>query len=78
MLHTWLTERVTRLAARAAGVRSTGATWRVVRGPTFDNSIAVLALDERAATVTISRSGGEEEDGPPLAQLHPLELSGGD
>ncbi len=76
LLHTWLTERVTRLVARAAGVRSTGATWRVVRGPTFDNSIAVLVLDERAATVTISRSGGEEEDGPALAQLHQRVLSG--
>ena len=78
MLHTWLTERITRLVARAAGVRSTGATWRVVRGPSFDNSIAVLTLDERAAAVTISRSGGEEEDGPALSELHTRRLSGRD
>jgi hypothetical protein len=71
-------ERLLRLLARTAGVRAPAASWNVVHGPTFDNSIAVLALDERAAEVTISRSGGEEEDGPALAKLHALELSGGD
>ncbi len=78
LLHTRVVERLMQLAARAAGVRGTGATWRVVRGPTFDNSIAVLTLDERAAHVTISRSGGEDEDGPALAELHTRALSGSD
>ena len=78
MLKTPVAERLLRLLARTAGVRPPAVAWKLVRGPTFDNSIAVLALDERAAAVTISRSGGEEEDGPALAALHELELSGGD
>jgi hypothetical protein len=78
VLRTSLAERAARLLARTAGVRAPKASWRAVRGPTFDNSIAVLALDERAAQVTISRSGGEEDDGPALQQLHAQELSGRD
>jgi hypothetical protein len=78
VLRTGLAERIARLLARTAGVRPPKASWRLVRGPTFDNSIAVLALDERAAQVTISRSGGEEDDGPALQQLHAQQLSGRD
>ncbi len=77
LLHTWFAARVLRLFARAAGVRAPDASWKVVEGPTFDNSIAVLDLDERSASVTISRSGGEEEDGPALRVLHTRKLSGG-
>jgi hypothetical protein len=66
---------IARLLARFAGVRPTGARWRTVAGPTFDNSIAVLQLDERAATLTISRSCPEDEDGPVLQALHSQMLS---
>ena len=50
--------------ARAAGVAPVRPSTGACAGPTFDNSIAVLELDERAARVTISRSGPEDEDGP--------------
>ena len=78
--HTRLGERVSRAGSRglpASGSRRRDLA-RSCAAPTFDNSIGVLELDERAARVTISRSGGEEEDGPALAQLHTRELSGGD
>jgi PhoD-like phosphatase len=65
-----------RLLARLAGVRPTGARWRAVAGPTFDNSIAVLELDARAARLTMSRSCPEDETGPVLQALHERELSG--
>ena len=68
---------IMRMLARMAGVRRPAADWRFLDGPTFDNSIAVLELDARAARVTISRSGPEDEDGPPLASLHTRVLSPG-
>jgi hypothetical protein len=61
--------------ARAAGVCRPDVRWRIVAKPTFDNSIAVLDLDERAAAVTIRRSEPEGDDGPPLATLHERRLS---
>jgi len=63
-------ELVTRGLARAAGVGPPPAGWRFRDGPTFDNSVAVLELDERTSRVTISRSGPEDEDGPVLTHLH--------
>ena len=66
---------VARGLARLAGVQPTGARWRTVSGPTFDNSIAVLELDERAAQLTISRSCPEDEDGPVLQVLHRRQLA---
>jgi hypothetical protein len=66
---------IARNLARLAGVRPTGARWRTVAGPTFDNSIAMLQLDERAATLTICRSCPEDEDGPVLQVLHRRELA---
>ena len=76
-LNTWLVCSIARLLARLAGIRPTGARWRTVAGPTFHNSIAVLQLDERDATLTISRSCPEDEDGPVLQVLHTRRLSGG-
>ena len=63
------TARFTRWLARRAGVEKAAAEWDVVDGPTYDNSVAVLELDERRAEVTISRSAllGDPED-----TLHPL------
>ena len=66
-----------RARARCGRAPAPAATGAFVRGPTFDNSIAVLELDERAARVTICRSGAEEEDGPALTQLHTRVLSAG-
>ena len=48
--------------ARAAGVTDVPVSWRFVAGPTFENSIGTLELDERAATLTISSASG-----PPAA-----------
>jgi PhoD-like phosphatase len=66
-----------RLLARAAGVRPPAARWRFLSGPTFDNSIAVLGLDERAATITIRRTGGEDDGGPGFVELQRTVLSDG-
>jgi hypothetical protein len=61
--------------ARSAGVGHPAASWRVLSGPTFDNSIATLELDERTARVVIRRSTPEEEDGPPLEPIHERDLT---
>ncbi len=61
--------------ARLAGVKRPTASWKLISGPTFENSIAVLDIDERAARVTIRSSGTADDDGPLLALLHERELS---
>ncbi len=61
--------------ARLAGVRRPSASWRFVRGPTFDNSIGRLEIDGRAARVTISRSAALGEGAPLLRPLHAYELA---
>jgi hypothetical protein len=66
---------VGRALARGAGVRRTDVTWRLVSPVTFDNSVAVLALDERRARVTIRRSAPETATGWPLETLHELDLT---
>ena len=58
-----------RALARAAGVRRSDVTWRLVSPVTFDNSVAVLELDERRAQLTIRRSAAETAGGWPLEQL---------
>jgi PhoD-like phosphatase len=40
-----------RLLARAAGVAASPLRWRLTKGPWFDNAIATIDLDGRAATV---------------------------
>ena len=66
---------VARGLARAARVKRTAASWRLVTPVTFDNSVAVLDLDERNARVTIRRSAPEGDDGWPLELLHELDLT---
>ena len=66
---------VARGLARAARVKRTEASWRLVTPVTFDNSVAVLDLDERNARVTIRRSAPEGDDGWPLELLHELDLT---
>jgi hypothetical protein len=60
---------VCRALARTAGVRRPDVTWRLVSDVTFDNSIAVLQLDEREASLTLRRSAPEGDDGWPLEVL---------
>ena len=64
------------LLARVCGVAPPTATWTFVNGPTFDNSIGELELDNRTAHVTISRPAGGRETGSALQTLHELTLSG--
>jgi hypothetical protein len=64
--------------ARLAGVSAPSARWRRLRGPTFDNSIGELVLDERNATVTLLRSPNEGEDAERLVALHTTELTNAD
>jgi hypothetical protein len=66
---------IARLLARSAGVQRPDVGWRILSGPTFDNSVAVLDLDERRAHVSIRRSAPEQEDGPPLERLHERDLT---
>jgi hypothetical protein len=61
--------------ARSAGVRQADVSWQLVTPLTFDNSIAVLLLDERNAYVTIRRSAPEADDGWPLEALHERDLT---
>ena len=42
---------------------------------TFDNSVAVLELDERRAQLTIRRSAPEADDGWPLEVLYERDLN---
>jgi hypothetical protein len=65
------------LLARLAGVPTPSAEWNFLRRPSFDNSIGELALDHRAAQVTLQRSAREGEDAEHLHQLHVTELSSG-
>jgi hypothetical protein len=65
---------VARALARSARVPPPGVRWRLLGSPTFDNSIAVLDVDGRRAQATISRSGPEEEGGPPLRRIHLYDL----
>ncbi len=61
--------------ARAAGVAAPTVDWRLLGPPTFDNSIAILDLDGRRASITISRSGAAEEKDPALRPIHRYELA---
>ncbi|MDX6621207.1 MAG: hypothetical protein QOK36_3593 [Gaiellales bacterium] len=66
-----------RALARTAGVRRPDVSWRLITPLTFDNSVAVLTLDERRAQVTIRRSAPEGDDGWPLEPLHEVDLTPG-
>jgi hypothetical protein len=55
--------------ARASGVKPAPVEWKIVRGPTFENSIGTLELDDRLARLTIGTSRRFED-----AALHELTL----
>jgi hypothetical protein len=65
---------VSRALARSARVPRPDVTWRLVSPVTFDNSVAVLELDERRAHLTIRRSAPETDDGWPLETLYERDL----
>ncbi len=62
--------------ARLAGVRPPRARWRYRAGPTFDNSIGVIEMDGRWASVTIFRAE-RGEDASSLQPLHTRVLADG-
>jgi hypothetical protein len=66
-----------RALARAAGVKRPDVSWQLVTPLTFDNSVAVLTLDERRAHVMIRRSAPEGEERWPLETLHERDLTPG-
>jgi hypothetical protein len=61
--------------ARLAGVRPSRADWRLVRRPSFHNSIGELELDGRSARVTLYRSAREGEVRERLHRLDVTELA---
>jgi len=61
--------------ARLAHVPPPSAEWNFVRHPSFDNAIGELALDRRAAHVTLRRSAREGENAERLHPLHVTELN---
>ena len=61
--------------ARTVGVRRPDVSWRFITPVTFDNSVAVLDLDERRARVTIRRSAPAAADGPALETIHERDLT---
>jgi PhoD-like phosphatase len=75
VMHTRALAGIAAGLARLAGVKRPTARWKLVSGPTFENSIAVLEIGERDARVTIRSSGTADDDGPLLALLHERELS---
>ena len=64
-----------RALARSAGVKAPDVSWQLTSPLTFDNSIAVLQLDERSAHLTIRRSASETADGWPLESLLERDLT---
>ena len=67
---------ITRGMALAAGVRAPKAEWRVISGPTFENSLGLIDLDERNARVTIRQSGATGDGRPLLSALQARDLTG--
>jgi hypothetical protein len=61
--------------ARAVGVRRPDVTWSLTSPVTFENSVALMDLDERRARITIRRSAPETRDGWPLEPLHEHNLT---
>jgi hypothetical protein len=60
--------------ARRSGVAPVHASWRLLNGPTFDNAIGELELNERAANATISCSSLDEAGAARLQVQHAITL----
>jgi PhoD-like phosphatase len=61
--------------ARLAGVRGPRIRWRITAGPWFDNMLAALTFDGRAARVRFDRAVLDSGGAPSLAPVHETELS---
>jgi PhoD-like phosphatase len=61
--------------ARLAGVEPSRADWRLVRKPSFHNSLGELDLDGRSARVTLYRSASAGEERERLQRLDATELA---
>jgi PhoD-like phosphatase len=69
------TESLLRMLARRAGVSRSRADWRLIRRPSFHNSIGELELDGRGARVTLHRSAANDEEAERLYTLDTTELA---
>jgi hypothetical protein len=47
--------------ARLAGVSKERVRWRLVEGPFYDNQVATLTIDGRAAEIMLERTVGDPE-----------------
>jgi PhoD-like phosphatase len=63
--HSRPTEVLVRALARASGVEDPDIRWRFAGGPYFDNQIATLSLEDREASLTISKTVHDPEAGGP-------------
>jgi phosphodiesterase/alkaline phosphatase D-like protein len=59
-------ERVGHALARAAGVPDERLTWTIEEGPWFDNQVALLELDGRAASLTLEKTVAPQNSTPRL------------
>jgi hypothetical protein len=50
---------ITRALAKAAGARDPDVRWRLVEGPFFDNQVATITLDGRAARMKLEKTVGD-------------------
>ena len=50
-----------RALARAAGARDPDVRWRLVEGPFFDNQVATITLDGRAARMKLEKTVGDPD-----------------
>jgi hypothetical protein len=66
---------VARLFARLARVTRSRTEWRLIRQPSFLNSLGELHLHDRAARATLYRSAHQGEDPERLYELDTTELA---
>jgi hypothetical protein len=66
---------VTRLLARLARVPRSRTEWRLIRQPSFLNSLGELHLHDHAARVTLYRSAHQGEEPERLYELDTTELA---
>jgi hypothetical protein len=64
--HSRPTEALVRALAHASGVEDPDIRWRFAGGPYFDNQIATLSLEDREASLTISKTVSDRAKGPRL------------
>jgi hypothetical protein len=66
---------LTRLLARLARVSRSRTDWKLIRQPSFHNSLGALHLSNRAARATLYRSANEGEDAERLYELDTTDLA---